>query len=179
MVQPRLLQRRPHPDSLPGDLFRQLRRARFRAPGARLQRRCRPIHCSPFSDRIERLPGDPVLSTERRHRSPRGIRRPLNDGETDTRINRFNTAHPSNIEAEVSGPNATKVSDGTNRKYAPKPHHSESAHPISGAMHTKCAKVACSDGQPDSSCRRDKLQLQPLLRVWPRKCRRRSNLRPM
>ena len=49
-----------------------------------------------------------MLGTESRHSSSGSIGRPLNDRETDTRINRFNTAHPPNIEEEVSRPNTAK-----------------------------------------------------------------------
>jgi hypothetical protein len=52
-----------------------------------------------------------VLDAKRRHRTPRRIGRPLNDGKTDTGIDRFNAAHPSNIEAEVSGPNNPEASE--------------------------------------------------------------------
>ena len=71
-------------------------RACRRRTGPRLK--CCSLAFQPRSlaDRIERLPGDPVLQTERRHRSARRIIRPLSDRETDTRINRFNRAHPSN-----------------------------------------------------------------------------------
>jgi hypothetical protein len=41
-------------------------------------------------------------------RTPRNIPRPLNNGETDTRINR---AHPSNIEADLSEPDILTASE--------------------------------------------------------------------
>jgi len=52
-----------------------------------------------------------MLGTESCHRSSRSIGRPLDDGETDTRINRLNTAHPPNIKEEVSGPNGDELSE--------------------------------------------------------------------
>jgi hypothetical protein len=39
-----------------------------------------------------------VFGAERAHCASRCIGRPLGDGETDTRINRLNKGHPSNIE---------------------------------------------------------------------------------
>lgn len=52
-----------------------------------------------------------MLGTERAHRTTRSIGRPLDDGKTDTGIDRFNSAHPSNIDGELSGPNTTKWSE--------------------------------------------------------------------
>jgi hypothetical protein len=53
-------------------------------------------------------PRHPLLR-ERCDRSTQRIGRPLRDGETDTRIDGFNTAHPSKIEGEVSPPSTTGV----------------------------------------------------------------------
>lgn len=47
----------------------------------------------------------PLLTT------PRRIGRQRDYGEADTGINRFNTAHTSNIEGELSGPNTAEASE--------------------------------------------------------------------
>jgi len=49
-----------------------------------------------------------VLEAERAHRAPRRIRWPLRDRETDTRINRVEAGHASNIEAKCHHQRAPK-----------------------------------------------------------------------
>jgi hypothetical protein len=97
MIQTRLLQRSPHPDRLLLHLVDRLLRTRPRSSRARLKRCRLALLESSSSDRVERLPRDPHLSAERRHRPARRIRWPLGDGKADTRINRLNTTHPPKI----------------------------------------------------------------------------------
>ena len=102
MIKTGLRQRGPDTDGLPGDIVQELGTGDFWESRPRLQRRCRPIHGGTFSDRVERFPRDAVLGTERRHCTPQqSWDATPNDGKTGTRIDRFNAAHPSNIDQEL------------------------------------------------------------------------------
>ncbi len=110
MVQTRLLQRGANSNRLSLHVVSDAVRTQRRATAARLQRCSLPFQQRAFSDPIKRLARQTMLETEGRHRPARRIIRPLGDRETNTRINRFNSAHPSNIEGEVSPRRAPELS---------------------------------------------------------------------
>jgi hypothetical protein len=111
VIEAGLLERGANPDRLLLHFVGRPLRTRPRPSRARLKRCRLPLlESSPF-DRVKRLPRDPLLRAESRHRTPWRIRRPLRNSKTDTRINRLNTTHPSSIKAEVSGPNTAERSE--------------------------------------------------------------------
>jgi len=104
MVKTRRLQRSTNIESLGLDLVGEPARTRPRSSAAGLKGRGRAVGAGPGAYRVEGLAGDLMLGAERCHCSPRRVIGPLDDRETDTRIDRFLSGRHRQRQPEVSPP---------------------------------------------------------------------------
>ena len=155
MVQTGGLQRSPDLHRLGLDLVCDPVRARLRPSAARLQGCGRAISTRPGTDRVERLARRSDAPRRTSSPPPRRISRPVNDRETDTRINRLMSGRHRQREARsVTTKHPECVTDVLNRTVTDVlrddtvGHDSEVQEPSrSGFRDGRCARTSIPGGR--------------------------------